>query len=146
MTYYEPKNLDIDGMNSTCRAFYEATQAYADLAIPGMNIIEDQSQPWLLDQLSHSEAVCPVGHICVPAGDSRNYFVRDTLDNKVYFSELGYQRYSEGADIDWAGVLRDLVNILGGSLGAGGLISAIGQMLFVADWGISYFHDNPPPR
>ena len=114
---------------------------------PGMNILQDPNQPWLLDKLTRDDLVCPLEHTCTPAGDAAGMYVRDTADGKVYFSEFGWQRYDEGADIDWVGVVKDLLIIVGGSIGGtGGLFSAVSQMLGVAGWGISLFHDNPPPR
>lgn len=147
MAFLEPINFEPNNLNSAARAFYEFTQAYNDTSAFGMSILEDPNRPWLLDQVAKSDAVCPVGHTCVPTGDTRGFFVRDVSDNKIYFSEVGWQRYHDGAHIDWAGVARDLITIVSGSAGGvGEVLSAVSQMLGVAGWGISLFHDNPPPR
>lgn len=114
MTYYEPRTFfDPDNLNFTGRAFYECTQGYSDMMSPGMDILQDSSQPWLLDKLTREQVVCPVNRTCVPAGDANGMYVRDTGDNKLYFSDAGWQRYDQGATIDWVGVLHDLLFIMG---------------------------------
>lgn len=147
MSFHEPRTFDPESLNFAARAFYECTQAYADMAGRGMDILQDASQPWLFDKFAKEDLVCPVGRTCVPAGDADGIYVRDTANNKIYLSELGWQRYHEGADVDWVGFTRDLIFIVGGSVGgAGNVLAAVAQMLGVAGWGVSFFHDNPPPR
>lgn len=99
----------------------------------------EQNSPFALGA-QKQDNVCPAGRTCVPAGDSKGYFVRDTTDGKIYFSEAGWNRYVSGADTDWAGVFRDLLAITGGAIGGvGGGAAAVAGMISLAAWAIDYF-------
>ncbi len=98
--------------------------------------------PWMLDR---NAMTCPTGHICVPENGTNGMFVRSRQDGKLYFSEDGYQRYQDGPDTDKAAVARDLLGIVGGSLGglAPGIVGLLAQALEIGSYAIDcWFNDN----
>lgn len=72
-------------------------------------------------------------------------YVRSDSDNKIYFSIEGYRRLKEGSDTDKAAVAKDLLKIIGGSLGgmAPGVVGLIAQALEIGSYAIDcWLKDN----
>ena len=69
------------------------------------------------------------------------YYVVDTVDHKVYFSEAGWNAFSNPASVDRWAVFRALMNIAGNSLGGVGAGTAgiIASFALIADWSIGLF-------
>lgn len=89
---------------------------------------------------STSSQLCPATHTCVPVEGANGMFVRSLQNGRLYFSERGYQRYVNGANIDWAGVAKDLGFILAGAIGGvGEVLAAIALMTGTAAWGIGFW-------
>lgn len=84
--------------------------------------------------------VCPAGRTCIPAGDPNGMFVRDIENNRIYFSDKGYERAVLGADINWPAVAADLLHILANSGGsvAMGVWGVIWMLTDIASWGIKF--------
>lgn len=88
---------------------------------------------------SASALLCPVSHTCVAEPGTNGMFVRSQQNGTLYFSAAGYNRYVNGANVNWAGVARDLTLIAAGSIGgAGGALAAIATLLGTAAWGIDF--------
>ena len=68
-------------------------------------------------------------------------FIRDTANNRIYFSHEGYDRAVGGADVNWAGVAADLLTILGSAGGsvAMGVWGIMWMLAGLAGWGINLF-------
>ena len=85
-------------------------------------------------------SLCPPDRTCVPEPGTDGMYVRDVETNTIYFSEMGYERVVNGANINWAGVASDLLRIVGQ---AGGFVNAsvIGILWFFVDltaWGVEF--------
>jgi hypothetical protein len=92
------------------------------------------------DPNSKAANTCPPNSTCIPAGDVKGHYVKDVNTGKIYFSEKGWNAYNaRGGDINWAGVVQDLLTIGGGGAGgAGGALQAALVMVGVAAWSIGY--------
>jgi hypothetical protein len=96
-----------------------------------------------VDPNSKEANTCPPGSICVPAGDAKGHFVKDTSTGKIYMTDKGWDFYNNGVDTDWAGVARDLLMIIGGGIGgAGGGLAAVAGMIGLAEWILDRWADD----
>ena len=84
----------------------------------------------------NESGLCPVNHTCVTVEGSNGMYVRDTADNKLYFSPEGLERFNNPtlSQVDYWQLVGDLLFIAGGSLaGVGtGVVAIVGGLMAVA--------------
>jgi hypothetical protein len=98
--------------------------------------------PYMLDR---NAMTCPIGNTCSLVPGTNGMYVRSDSDSKIYFSIEGYRRFKEGANTDKASVAKDLLKVIGGSLGgmAPGFVGLIAQALEIGSYAIDcWLKDN----
>lgn len=94
--------------------------------------------------LDRNAMTCPVGDTCVNIPGTTDMYVRSQSTNKIYFSHIGYQRFHDDPSTDKAGVARDILRILGGSIGgvAPGIVGLLAQALEIGSYTIDCWFNN----